>query len=107
MKTISRIFLTNGRMNLVKTVWQLSTFLLVVVACQKDCSNLVSLSVKFRKQGIYETNYQIIFKFAGVSYTKWAIEYEQPAGEAFSENHLETLMFVDNCNVILRQAFAV
>ncbi|CAL9757578.1 unnamed protein product [Musa acuminata subsp. burmannicoides] len=43
---------------------------------------------------------------SGVSYTKWAIEYEQPAGEAFSENHLETLMFVDNCNVILRQAFA-
>ncbi|XP_072988896.1 DNA (cytosine-5)-methyltransferase 1B-like isoform X2 [Typha latifolia] len=39
---------------------------------------------------------------SGVSFTKWAIEYEQPAGEAFSENHPETLMFIDNCNVILR-----
>ncbi|WOK98331.1 DNA (cytosine-5)-methyltransferase 1B-like [Canna indica] len=39
---------------------------------------------------------------SGASYTKWAIEYEQPAGEAFSENHPEALMFIDNCNVILR-----
>ncbi|XP_020091881.1 DNA (cytosine-5)-methyltransferase 1B-like isoform X3 [Ananas comosus] len=39
---------------------------------------------------------------SGISFTKWAIEYEQPAGEAFGENHPETLMFVDNCNVILR-----
>lgn len=46
----------------------------------------------------------ITFKFAGVSYTKWAIEYEEPAGEAFRCNHPEALIFVDNCNVILRQA---
>ncbi|XP_039140950.1 DNA (cytosine-5)-methyltransferase 1B-like isoform X2 [Dioscorea cayenensis subsp. rotundata] len=39
---------------------------------------------------------------AGVSFTKWAIEYEQPAGEAFGKNHPNTLMFIDNCNVILR-----
>ncbi|KAJ4744590.1 Cytosine-specific methyltransferase [Rhynchospora pubera] len=39
---------------------------------------------------------------SGVSLTKWAIEYEQPAGEAFSENHPEGHMFIDNCNVILR-----
>ncbi|KAL4010525.1 hypothetical protein IC575_030022 [Cucumis melo] len=39
---------------------------------------------------------------AGVSVTKWAIEYEEPAGEAFSLNHPEALTFVNNCNVILR-----
>ncbi|KAL5993246.1 hypothetical protein ACLOJK_014169 [Asimina triloba] len=39
---------------------------------------------------------------SGVSVTKWAIEYEQPAAEAFSLNHPEAVMFVDNCNVILR-----
>ncbi|KAK3183307.1 hypothetical protein Dsin_030593 [Dipteronia sinensis] len=39
---------------------------------------------------------------AGVSLTKWAIEYEEPAGEAFKLNHPEALMFVNNCNVILR-----
>lgn len=39
---------------------------------------------------------------AGVACTKWAIEYEQPAGEAFIVNHPDALMFVDNCNVILR-----
>ncbi|PKA56742.1 DNA (cytosine-5)-methyltransferase 1B [Apostasia shenzhenica] len=39
---------------------------------------------------------------SGVAFTKWAIEYEEPAGEAFSKNHPDTLMFIDNCNVILR-----
>ncbi|KAK1564400.1 hypothetical protein Q3G72_002431 [Acer saccharum] len=39
---------------------------------------------------------------AGVSLTKWAIEYEELAGEAFKLNHPEALMFVNNCNVILR-----
>ncbi|KAL5854193.1 hypothetical protein ACOSQ4_003995 [Xanthoceras sorbifolium] len=39
---------------------------------------------------------------AGVSLTKWAIEYEEPAGQAFKLNHPETLMFINNCNVILR-----
>ncbi|KAG2259190.1 hypothetical protein Bca52824_078484 [Brassica carinata] len=39
---------------------------------------------------------------AGVSATKWAIEYEEPAGKAFRKNHPETTVFVDNCNVILR-----
>ncbi|KAJ0260435.1 Bromo adjacent homology (BAH) domain-containing protein [Hirschfeldia incana] len=39
---------------------------------------------------------------AGVSATKWAIEYEAPAGEAFRKNHPETTVIVDNCNVILR-----
>ncbi|KAJ3669874.1 hypothetical protein LUZ60_010198 [Juncus effusus] len=39
---------------------------------------------------------------SGASFTKWAIEYEQPAGEAFLENHPEASVFIDNCNVILR-----
>lgn len=38
----------------------------------------------------------------GVSQTKWAIEYEEPAGEAFNLNHPAALTFVNNCNVILR-----
>jgi hypothetical protein len=39
---------------------------------------------------------------AGASKTKWAIEYEEPAGEAFGENHPEAAVFVENCNVILK-----
>lgn len=42
----------------------------------------------------------------GVSITNWAIEYEQPAGEAFKVNHPEALVFINNCNVILRLMFA-
>ncbi|KAI0501945.1 hypothetical protein KFK09_016890 [Dendrobium nobile] len=39
---------------------------------------------------------------SGATFTKWAIEYEEAAGEAFSKNHPDAQMFVDNCNVILR-----
>ncbi|KAK7314847.1 hypothetical protein VNO77_33375 [Canavalia gladiata] len=39
---------------------------------------------------------------SGVSLTKWAIEYEEPAGHAFKANHPESLVFINNCNVILR-----
>ncbi|XVF58899.1 hypothetical protein PTKIN_Ptkin07bG0103100 [Pterospermum kingtungense] len=39
---------------------------------------------------------------SGVSLTKWAIEYEEPAGDAFKLNHPESLVFIRNCNVILR-----
>ncbi|KAL2334436.1 hypothetical protein Fmac_015649 [Flemingia macrophylla] len=39
---------------------------------------------------------------SGVSSTKWAIEYEEPAGDAFKANHPEALVFINNCNVILR-----
>ncbi|XP_021731440.1 DNA (cytosine-5)-methyltransferase 1A-like [Chenopodium quinoa] len=38
---------------------------------------------------------------SGVSQTKWAIEYEEPAGEAFKLNHPEASVFINNCNVIL------
>ncbi|XP_047086199.1 DNA (cytosine-5)-methyltransferase 1A-like [Lolium rigidum] len=41
-------------------------------------------------------------KRAGASHTKWAIEYEEPAGQAFKENHPEAAVFVENCNVILK-----
>ena len=44
-----------------------------------------------------------LFNTVGVSFTKWAIEYEEPAGEAFSKNHPEAVVFVNNCNVILKQ----
>ncbi|CAI8593488.1 unnamed protein product [Vicia faba] len=39
---------------------------------------------------------------SGASSTKWAIEYEEPAGNAFKANHPEALVFINNCNVILR-----
>ncbi|KAF1897087.1 hypothetical protein Lal_00034789 [Lupinus albus] len=39
---------------------------------------------------------------SGIAQTKWAIEYEEPAGDAFRANHPEALVFVNNCNVILR-----
>lgn len=39
---------------------------------------------------------------SGVSSTKWAIEYEEPAGEAFKLNHPESTVFIKNCNVMLR-----
>ncbi|KAI5671833.1 hypothetical protein M9H77_12197 [Catharanthus roseus] len=39
---------------------------------------------------------------SGASVTKWAIEYEEAAGDAFKLNHPESLVFVNNCNVILR-----
>ncbi|KAJ9558016.1 hypothetical protein OSB04_012630 [Centaurea solstitialis] len=39
---------------------------------------------------------------AGISVTKWAIEYEEPAAAAFKLNHPDALAFVHNCNVILR-----
>ncbi|XP_068639669.1 DNA (cytosine-5)-methyltransferase 1B-like isoform X2 [Aristolochia californica] len=39
---------------------------------------------------------------SGVSVTKWAIEYDEPAADAFKLNHPDALVFNDNCNVILR-----
>ncbi|XP_059647244.1 DNA (cytosine-5)-methyltransferase 1 [Cornus florida] len=39
---------------------------------------------------------------SGVTTTKWAIEYEEAAGDAFKLNHPDSLMFINNCNVILR-----
>lgn len=44
----------------------------------------------------------LCFLIAGASLTKWAIEYEEPAGNAFKLNNPTSLMFINNCNVILR-----
>ncbi|XP_047333677.1 DNA (cytosine-5)-methyltransferase 1-like isoform X2 [Impatiens glandulifera] len=41
-------------------------------------------------------------QLSGASQTKWAIEYEAPAGEAFRLNHPDATVIVNNCNVILR-----
>ncbi|PNY05723.1 DNA (cytosine-5)-methyltransferase [Trifolium pratense] len=51
---------------------------------------------------ILERNTIVCYGFACVSSTKWAIEYEEPAGNAFKANHPEALVFIDNCNVIFR-----
>ena len=43
---------------------------------------------------------------AGAAVSKWAIEYEAPAAEAFKLNHPGAATFCDNCNVILARAMA-
>ena len=43
---------------------------------------------------------------ARAAVTKWAIEYEVPAAEAFRLNHPGAATFTDNCNVILARAMA-
>ena len=45
---------------------------------------------------------ELLLNVSGVSLTKWAIEYEEPAGNAFKANHPQALVFINNCNVILR-----
>ncbi|GLT76699.1 hypothetical protein SLA2020_483440 [Shorea laevis] len=64
-------------------------------AAQKNC--LATLDIFAGCGGLSEG-----LQRAGASLTKWAIEYEEPAGEAFKLNHPGTLVFVNNCNVILR-----
>jgi len=41
------------------------------------------------------------FHHAGIAETKWAIEYERPAAEAFKLNNPEAHTFCENCNVVL------
>ena len=43
---------------------------------------------------------------ANAAVSKWAIEYEVPAAEAFKLNHPGATTFCDNCNVILARAMA-
>jgi hypothetical protein len=50
------------------------------------------------------SDHQLYINSTGASHTKWAIEYEEPAGQAFKENHPEAAVFVENCNVILKYA---
>lgn len=39
---------------------------------------------------------------AGVAETKWAIEYDQAAADAFALNNPDAKVFCNNCNVLLR-----
>lgn len=41
---------------------------------------------------------------AGAAYTKWAIEYESPAADAFKVNNPDASVFCNNCNVLLHAA---
>lgn len=41
---------------------------------------------------------------AGAAFTKWAIEYENPAAEAFKLNNPGAAVFANNCNVLLHAA---
>ena len=41
---------------------------------------------------------------AGAAFTRWAIEYEVPAADAFKENYPYAHMFCNNCNVLLHAA---
>jgi DNA (cytosine-5)-methyltransferase 1 len=43
---------------------------------------------------------------AGAAYTRWAIEYESPAAEAFKVNNPLASVFCNNCNVLLHAAMA-
>lgn len=38
---------------------------------------------------------------AGVAESRWAIEYEQPAADAFKLNYPDATVFCNNCNVLL------
>ena len=42
----------------------------------------------------------------GAAVTKWAIEYEAPAAEAFKLNNPDATVWAANCNVILAAAMA-
>ncbi|CAN0367097.1 unnamed protein product, partial [Discosporangium mesarthrocarpum] len=39
---------------------------------------------------------------AGVCNSKWAIEFEKPAAEAYKKNFPEASVFTDDCNIILK-----
>ncbi|KAH7279982.1 hypothetical protein KP509_37G046300 [Ceratopteris richardii] len=67
------------------------------MAPAKPCPSISSLDIFAGCGGLSEGLHQ-----AGVAMTKWAIEYEHPAAEAFKLNHPEAEVFCENCNVILR-----
>jgi DNA (cytosine-5)-methyltransferase 1 len=43
---------------------------------------------------------------AGAAHTRWAVEYESPAADAFRLNYPEAATFCNNCNVLLHAAMA-
>ncbi|KAK6121245.1 hypothetical protein DH2020_045019 [Rehmannia glutinosa] len=60
------------------------------------------LSEGLEQAGSFNLFASICYIKLEVSLTKWAIEYEEAAGDAFKLNHPGSLVFVNNCNVILR-----
>ncbi|KAI3870235.1 hypothetical protein MKX03_011923 [Papaver bracteatum] len=60
----------------------------IVVTDKQDISRLATLDIFSGCGGLSEGLQQ-----SGVACTKWAIEYEQPAGEAFKLNHPDALVF--------------
>ncbi|XP_024535317.1 DNA (cytosine-5)-methyltransferase 1B [Selaginella moellendorffii] len=44
---------------------------------------------------------------SGIASTKWAIEYDHAAAEAFKMNHPTATVFFDNCNVVLRSIMEI
>lgn len=40
---------------------------------------------------------------AGIVETKWAIEVYEPAAQAFRKNNPNALVFIDDCNVLLKK----
>lgn len=43
---------------------------------------------------------------AHAAITKWAIEYEKPAADAFQDNNPDAVVYNSNCNVVLHAAMA-
>lgn len=74
-----------------------SEALLKEQSCTKPASHLSTLDIFAGCGGLSEGLHQ-----SGASLTKWAIEYEHPAAEAFKLNHPQAEVFCENCNVILR-----
>ncbi|CAM0914065.1 unnamed protein product [Alopecurus aequalis] len=68
------------------------------VGSEKDTENCLATLDIFAGCGGLSEGLQL----SGASCTKWAIEYDKPAGQAFGENHPEAAVFVENCNVILK-----
>lgn len=65
----------------------------------EDGISLASMDIFAGCGGLTEGLHQ-----AGAAYAKWAIEYEQPAAEAFRLNHPGAVCWAENCNVILTAA---
>lgn len=47
------------------------------------------------------------FHEAGVCETRWAIENEVAAAEAFRKNHPNAVVFADDCNLLLKLVMEV
>jgi hypothetical protein len=73
------------------TVWHMHVH-------QKDLCSMYTLSAAYilLNRAVLPHDLQ-----AGVAVSKWAIEYEQPAADAFKLNNPEAAVFCNNCNAIL------